>query len=711
MANSAPEKVRTNSAINQRQKWVYPRIQSLLEASSVQNVDEWLKVRVKHGNVDLYLQEIFHGPRFHHPWTACTVRSGQNALLLPRVIQIVKVVIWPSRGFRTAKSLSLECRKMSYDDYAGGSLPLEPIHGWQFLSAFGHFGRLLRKGNSGGVSPSFALNIWHDHVELFNPGSELIQDLAPSVAKSFSPYSSYNRRNSAPELGYEQEIWRIGSHDSLMDLVARGRIVEEKEQDNAQTNPMVWLEEARPHWYHVGLRSSSAQTNKTKTEPKRSDGSKVMSSPKVTMAFEGLLAFVSSYHLLPGDSRHQASTMLTSSCASRASLVSKSPLCDAIYLLTLYKTTISALTCGLERVPELFPMINSGVVAISCKVVSRTVSLAARFRGSSPLGPSTPNAKRNQIDNGQPTGSERSSYKRVSDRFSCSRQFSIYRKCLSRDPKPTLFRRHRPVHQGANLHRLSSKGVSMNSLPVSADRDHTEPVISGASPVEADQNKEILCTKMVLHAGLGWFTKTVAPQYSRMHLFFDRFRPLRLSELELWRHSKTTKKLSSSWSKGNKSCSSFMNWEPGVQVHVWWIMDVSSTEFMSFVRMLEGLGVTTTSTVKPRCTSVHLLQALRCTTHARLNSPVFRRVLASTLCQIYPKWQLAEKPATAVASCAELGIPADPVPGADVGVYPLPNSTTRSAYVIPDSSRSASSASSPGDAQLQFVDEQETCDR
>ncbi|KAJ7575667.1 hypothetical protein C8J56DRAFT_900969 [Mycena floridula] len=86
--------------------------QSLLEASSVQNVDEWLKVRVKHGNVDHYLQEIFHGPRFHHPWTACTVRSGQNALLLPRVIQIVKVIIWPSQGFRRAKSLSLECRIM-----------------------------------------------------------------------------------------------------------------------------------------------------------------------------------------------------------------------------------------------------------------------------------------------------------------------------------------------------------------------------------------------------------------------------------------------------------------------------------------------------------------------------------------------------------------------------------------------------------------------
>ncbi|KAJ7575787.1 hypothetical protein C8J56DRAFT_408154 [Mycena floridula] len=77
--------------------------------------------------------------------------------------------------------------------------------------------------------------------------------------------TGYQRTSSRPsfvrciELGYEQEIWRIGSHDTLMDLVARGRIVEEKEQDNAQTNPMVWLEEARPHWCHIGLRSSSAQ--------------------------------------------------------------------------------------------------------------------------------------------------------------------------------------------------------------------------------------------------------------------------------------------------------------------------------------------------------------------------------------------------------------------------------------------------------------------
>ncbi|KAJ7575668.1 hypothetical protein C8J56DRAFT_900970 [Mycena floridula] len=71
-----------------------------------------------------------------------------------------------------------------------------------------------------------------------------------------------------------------------------------------------------------------------------------------------------------------------------------------------------------------------------------------------------------------------------------------------------------------------------------------------------------------------------------------------------------------------------INWEPGVQVHVWWIMDVSSTEFMSFVRMLERFILNGNSR-----------------RNRRPRSP---------------------------ASCAELSIPADPAPDANVGVYPPP---------------------------------------
>ncbi|KAJ7575789.1 hypothetical protein C8J56DRAFT_974639 [Mycena floridula] len=196
-----------------------------------------------------------------------------------------------------------------------------------------------------------------------------------------------------------------------------------------------------------------------------------------------------------------------------------------------------------------------------------------------------------------------------------------------------------------------------------ADQDPTEPVISSASPVEMDQDEEIVCTKMVLHAGMihedsGATILSNAPVLRPVSsIKAERARALAAEVLATFKDDEEAvvilvekeqvvfklrelTRLSTMFEK--------MNWEPGAQVHVWRIIGMSSTEFMSFVRMLESLGVTTTSTVKPRCTSVHLLQALRCTTHVRLNSPVFRRVLASTLCQIYPEWQLAEKPATAV---------------------------------------------------------------
>ncbi|KAJ7574173.1 hypothetical protein C8J56DRAFT_1065166 [Mycena floridula] len=70
--------------------------------------------------------------------------------------------------------------------------------------------------------------------------------------------------------------------------------------------------------YHIGARKRGligvmSDYDPQALKPKRSDGSKVMSSPKVTVTSEGLLAFLSSYHLLPGDSRCQASTMLISS--------------------------------------------------------------------------------------------------------------------------------------------------------------------------------------------------------------------------------------------------------------------------------------------------------------------------------------------------------------------------------------------------------------
>ncbi|KAJ7581949.1 hypothetical protein C8J56DRAFT_253194 [Mycena floridula] len=100
-----------------------------------------------------------------------------------------------------------------------------------------------------------------------------------------------------------------------------------------------------------------------------------MSSPKVTVT-SGLLAFLLSYHLLPGDSSCQASTMLISSVClwsftgvQIATLRRHLPSVEQIYCkdcldrdaaqsifshsnclssrcYQLYKTTISALTCA-----------------------------------------------------------------------------------------------------------------------------------------------------------------------------------------------------------------------------------------------------------------------------------------------------------------------------------------------------------------------------
>ncbi|KAJ7574174.1 hypothetical protein C8J56DRAFT_1126379 [Mycena floridula] len=191
-----------------------------------------------------------------------------------------------------------------------------------------------------------------------------------------------------------------------------------------------------------------------------------------------------------------------------------------------------------------------------------------------------------------------------------------------------------------------------------ADRDHTEPVISGASPVEMDQAKEIAERARALAAEVLAIFKdneeAVVILVEREQVVF------KLRELT---------RLSTMFEK--------MNWEPGVQVHVWRIMDVSCTEFMSFVRMLENLG------------ALQFISFMRCaaplttTQLPRLSScPGFDTL--SDLSRMATPGETGDRGRPSpVPNWASPPIP----PPTPMSAYTLlPNSTTRSVYVIPDSS-------------------------
>ncbi|KAJ7581950.1 hypothetical protein C8J56DRAFT_1101486 [Mycena floridula] len=232
------------------------------------------------------------------------------------------------------------------------------------------------------------------------------------------------------------------------------------------------------------------------------------------------------------------------------------------------------------------------------------------------------------------------------------------------------------------------KEPTFTGFQAKADRDHTEPVISGASPVEMDQDEEIVCTRMVLHAGMvhedsGATILSNAP-FLRPVLTTkaERARALAAEVLPTFKDNEEAvvilvereqvvfklrelTRLSTMFQK--------MNWEPGAQVHVWRIMDSQHHHDIN------------------REASVHFSSS---PSGAALHHSRMTQLPGLSLCPGFDTLPDLSRMATR-GETGDRGRP-PPVPNwASPSIPPLtpmsaytflPSSTTCSAYVIPDSS-------------------------
>ncbi|KAJ7575691.1 hypothetical protein C8J56DRAFT_900662 [Mycena floridula] len=214
-----PQDAAANSTVNQPQNRLHHRIQISLEVSPEQNIDKWDRVCVKDRNWELHFQDIHYGP---HEYELCPATDPCYDLIPKKAIQ------FPSATFSDAFS-DVESYSSFFKPCKSFSAPANP--GQSLARDF----TLPRSDHR--MTASFA-------VAPLNPGPEPIQDLALPVVKFLSPPKESNRfriRVAVSSLQY----W--GQEDVV---ATSGWILEEKEQENVQTNPMVWLEEAGPHWCH-----------------------------------------------------------------------------------------------------------------------------------------------------------------------------------------------------------------------------------------------------------------------------------------------------------------------------------------------------------------------------------------------------------------------------------------------------------------------------